>query len=365
MTALTILHTESSTGWGGQENRTLRECEQLRGLGARMLIACQPEARLGQRAREAGFEVFPVSMPRGFHPPAMLRLARIAARERVDVVNTHSGRDTLLAGLAMRLLPRRPRIVRTRHLILPVGSLNSYKRLPDHVVAVSRAVADYLVSVGLPRDHVSVVSTGVDTARFDPEKVQPVLRTELGLSPDTPLIGTIAILRAKKGHLDLLGAIPKVLERHPEAVFVFAGDGPQRANLETAIAERGLQSRVHLLGLRRDVPEVLRSLDVFVLPTHEEALGTAFLEAQAMGLPAIGTRVGGVPEAILEGETGMLVPAHDPAALAAAIGTLLDDPAHTREMGRKARTWVCSRHSVEVMGRDMLDTYVRLCGRQQ
>ena len=123
------------------------------------------------------------------------------------------------------------------------------------------------------------------------------------------LVGTVAILRAKKGHAEILDAAPEVLKRFPNAHFVFAGDGPQTDNLKARIAADGLEGRIHLLGLRRDVTNVLASLDVFVLPTHQEALGTAFIEAGAMGLPAVASNVDGVPEVILDGKTGYLVPA--------------------------------------------------------
>lgn len=362
MAPLTILHTESSTGWGGQENRTLEECRQLRALGCRMLLACQPQATLARRAADDGFEVHTLPMRRSFDLRAMWRLARIARRAGVHVINTHSSRDTLLAGFGARLLRRRPLLVRTRHLILPVKSLTSYRTLPDHVVAVSRAVADYLVSVGLPPHRVTSIPTGVDVRRFDPAAHAPTLRGELGLTDDVPLIGTVAILRAKKGHRDLLQAVPAVLARHPGAMFVLAGDGPQRDNLQADIAAHGLSDRVRLLGLRRDVPEVLRSLDLFVLPTHQEALGTAFLEAQAMGVPVLGTRVGGVPETLREGVTGTLVPPHDPAALAGAINTLLDDRARLRAMADAARPWVCEHFDIAAMGARMLALYRQLLG---
>jgi glycosyltransferase involved in cell wall biosynthesis len=354
------LHTESSKGWGGQENRSLQEALQLRGCGVELAFACQPGSRLAARGQEQGFAVHTMPMRSNADLPAVARLAAAMRRHGAEIVNTHSGRDTFLAGLAARLVRRRPLVVRTRHLILPITSRSTYTFLPDHVVAVSDAVRAYLIRAGVPEDHVSTISTGVDARRFDPARVRGTLRQELGLSDSALLVGTVAILRAKKGHLDLLDAAPAVLASAPEAVFVFAGDGPQQENLTRAIAERGLEGKVRLLGLRRDVPEILRSLDIFVLPTHEEALGTSFLEAQAMSVPAIGTRVGGVPETIREGETGLLVPARDPDALAQAIVTLAQDGQRRRAMGAAGREWVLAEHTVERMAERMLALYERL-----
>lgn len=355
-----IVHTESSKGWGGQENRTLNELVGMRARGHELAVVCPPEARLAARAREAGFAVFEVPMRGAADLPALWKLRSIFRRFGADIVNTHSGRDTQLAGMAARSMGRRrPKIVRTRHLALPITSKFSYSVLPDHVVTVSRFVGDYLVSAGVPREHITAVPTGVDLAPYregEPGK----LRAELGLPETAPLVGTVAILRKKKGHAELLEAANEVLRDFPDAHFVFAGDGPQQENLKKRIAELGLEGKVHLLGLRRDVINVLKSLDLFVLPTYQEALGTAFIEAGATGRPAIGTNVDGVPEVIRDGETGLLVPAKDAAALAGAIRTLLTDPARRAAMGRAAEAHVADHYSREVMAAGMEAVYARL-----
>jgi glycosyltransferase involved in cell wall biosynthesis len=355
-----VLHTESSTGWGGQENRTLQEAIQMRLRGADMLFACRRGAQLSQRARDHGFTVEEFPMRNSFDPVSIVGLGGAFRRHRIDLVNTHSGRDTLLAGIAARLMLRRPRIVRTRHLILPITSKATYSLLPDHVVCVSRAVRDYLADVGVPTAMLTSVPTGVDTTRFDPAGVDAALREELHIPAEAPLIGTVAILRMKKGYQDLIAAIPQVLAGAPTAHFVFAGDGPQRQNIERALTEAQLGERVHLLGLRRDIPQVLKSFDIFVLPTHQEALGTSYIEAQAMGVPVIGTRVGGVPDTMIEGETGLLVPPHDPPALAEAIVTLATDPAKRRAMGEAGRRRVLSEYTVQKMAERMQAVYERV-----
>lgn len=356
---LRIIHTESSKGWGGQENRTLNELLSVSALGHQLAVVCQPGARLGGRAREAGFEVFEVPMRGVLDVPALLTMRGIFKRYGADIVNTHSGRDTQLAGMAARCCGRaRPMIVRTRHLALPVTSRFSYSILPDHVVTVSRFVADYLASRGIPSDRITAVATGIDLSPY--RAGTGTLRQELGIGDNAPLVGTVAILRKKKGHAELLEAAAGVLSRFPDAHFVFAGDGPQLDNLQRRVAELGLQQSIHLLGLRRDVVNILQSLDLFVLPTHQEALGTAFIEAAATGCPAIGTNVDGVPEVIRDGVTGLLVPPRDVPALEAAIVTLLADPARRQAMGEAARTFVETRFSRDVMAAGMVDLYSRL-----
>lgn len=358
---LRILHSESSLGWGGQENRILNEMLALRELGHELSVLTQPGAKLALRAGEAKFPVFETRMRNIFDIRALLDIRRVIGETRADVVNTHSGRDTQLVGMAARsIFGTRPRIVRTRHLALPITSRFTYSVLPDHVVTVSAFVADYLVSAGIPRARITTVLTGVELSRYRSDLPDTPLREELGLPAETLLVGTVAILRRKKGHAELLEAIPAVLEKFPEAHFVLAGNGPQQQNLEKRIAELGLAQRVHLLGLRRDVINVLRALDLFVLPTHQEALGTVFVEAGAMGLATVASRVDGVPEVVVDGVTGILVPALEVAPLAEAIVTLLADPARRKAMGSAARQHVVTRFSRQVMGSGMIEVYRKL-----
>ena len=362
--ALRVLHSESSLGWGGQENRTLNEMLALRELGHQVSVLTQPGAKLAARARAAGIPVFETRMRNIFDVSAWLSIRRVIRETRADVVNSHSGRDTQLVGLAARLSGgRRPRLVRTRHLALPITSRFTYSVLPDHVVTVSAFVGRYLVSAGIPERRITTVLTGVDLARYRADDSAVPLSEELGLPADALLVGTVAILRRKKGHAELLEAIPAVQEKCPRAHFVFAGNGPQQANLEQRIGELGLGGRVHLLGLRPDVVNVLHALDLFVLPTHQEALGTAFVEAGAMGLATVATRVDGVPEVVADGVTGLLVPALEVAPLADAIITLLDDPERRQAMGEAARAYVTTRFSRAAMGAGMVAVYRKLLER--
>lgn len=354
---LTILHSESSLGWGGQEHRTFKEMVGLAIQGHRMLLACQPGAKFAARAREAGFEVFEVRMRSSFSLVAVGKLAALIRREQVDVVNTHSGRDSILAGLAGRLAGRL--VVRTRHLALPITSRFTYTTLPHHVVTVSESVRRYLLSEGVPEARASTVYTGIDPATLALDG-PATLRRELALPADTPLVGSVAILRQKKGHSRIVAAAPAILAACPQAHFVFAGNGPQMDNLTAQIAAAGLTERFHLLGLRRDVANVLADLDLFVLPTEQEALGTAYIEAMAMGLPIVGSRVDGVPEVVADGENGYLIDPFDVAALADCVNRLLADAPLRTRFGEASRARVKTRFHVDTMCREMLALYRRL-----
>ena len=225
---------------------------------------------------------------------------------------------------------------------------------------MSEYVKQYLIEKNIASGKVTAIPTGIDTDKFNPEKVNDHLRQELGLQKDIPLIGTIAILRKKKGHHIILDAMPLVLKEIPDAVFVFAGDGPQRDNILNKIKASGLSEKVFMLGLRKDIPEILKSIDVFALPTLQEALGTSFIEAMAMGKPVIGADVGGVGEVIKNAVNGYLVKPDNPHALAEAIIKMLKDKVAARLMGMEGRKIVEKDYTVEKMCERMYALYLSL-----
>ncbi|MEQ6289669.1 glycosyltransferase family 4 protein [Vogesella sp. GCM10023246] len=347
---LTILHTESSVGWGGQEHRTFKEMVGLKKLGHRILLLTRAGARLAARAREAGIETFEIPIYNAFDMRAMWRIYRLIKAQRVDVVNTHSGHDSILGGLAGRLAGIK--VVRTRHLALPITSKLTYSVLPHHVVSVSNFVRSYLIDAGIPDERVSTVYTGVDPEQLKVDG-EPSLRHELGLPDSAKLVLTVAIMRTEKGHRLTIQAAPRILAACPDTYFIFAGDGPLFDELKGQVAAAGLADRILFLGLRRDIANVLASCDLFLLPTEQEALGTAFIEAMAMGLPVIGTNVDGVPEVVHDNVNGLLIKPSDPQSLGDAVIRLLSDDALRQQMAANSRELVAAQFYVDVMSRNM------------
>lgn len=360
---LTVLHTESSKGWGGQENRIIKESIGLKKLGARMIVLCQPDSTLAKTAAAEGIEVRTCRMRKHYDLTAVAYIMKLIKTESIDVINTHSGRDSFLAGVAGRLSSGKPAIVRTRHITMPLTSRVTYSILPHRVVTTSEYVRQYLISEGVKPDKVVTVETGINFETFDPARTEATLRNELGLGDEVPLIGTVAILRFKKGHHVLLDAIPIILKQVPEAVFVFAGDGPQRENITNRINSMGLSKKVLLLGMRKDIPNILKSIDVFVLPTLQEAHGGVFVEAMAMEKPVVGTAVGGVGYVIKDGLNGYLVAPDDSSALADAVIRTLSNREKAKTMGIEGRRFAEKEFTVERMCERMYGLYESLLKR--
>jgi glycosyltransferase involved in cell wall biosynthesis len=223
----------------------------------------------------------------------------------------------------------------------------------DAVVVNAAAVARFMVEeVGARPDRIRVIANGVDVDSFRPRRDgDPDLRAGLWPAGGAEVVGAVMTLTAKKNPEDFVAAAARVAALRPAAKFLIAGEGPLRAEVASRIAGAGLAGRFLLLGLRRDVPDVLRALDLLVLPSAREGLPNVVLEAMATGLPVVATSVGGTPDLVLPGVTGLLVPPGDPGALASAILAVLGDPAAARRMGAEALRRVREAYSLDGMVR--------------
>jgi glycosyltransferase involved in cell wall biosynthesis len=359
MKPLRILHTEAATSFGGQEQYILRMMMAMRQRGHHLEAVCQPHAQLVGRLRDNGFTVHTTLMDGPVNFVKGVRFIRAILRQgQFDVLNTHSRRDTLLAGTAGRLAGT-PLIVRTRHLAKKVGSLLSYTIIPHRVTAPSEFVRKHLIERGVPDYKVATVYPAVDLPVI-PDRSS--LRDELKLAQNDVVVGCVAIMRAEKGHMQLVHAMEPLIREKPNVHLVFAGSGsPVFEQLTAYVAEQKLEKRVHFLGMRPDIPNVLAGMDIFALATRREASGTVFVEAGAAGLPTVGTRVDGVPEMMREGETGFLVPLDDIPALTHALRTLIENPGLRRAMGAAGRTF-CRENSpftTEAMAATIESCYLR------
>lgn len=359
---LSILHTEASMGWGGQEIRVFSEVSWLRGRGHAVGLVVPPGSLLGERAEKAGIPVAWISMPRALVPFAVLQIAARLRREHAQVLVTHSSMDAWTAGIAARLVG--VPVVRMRHLSVPVRSNPVsgavYTVLCDRIVTTGEAIRTLLIHhLRVPPEKVVSIPTGVDLEAFDPSRPDPMrFREELGLNADTPLLGMVAVLRSWKGHRVFLQALRRIRETRPNVHAVLVGEGPFRSVIEDAIQAYGLGHHVWLLGHREDVGDVLRALDVVVsASTAAEGVPQALLQALAMCRPVVASDAGGVGEVIRLGETGWLVPSGDPEALARAIVEALTDRTRAARMGVLGRKVVEAEYSLNRMGERMEQLY--------
>ncbi len=293
-------------------------------------------------------------------------LAAHLAEVRADVVHNHMYRAELVGTRAAIALGeighRRPYVVSTVHSSR-VRSPEDREQLRlltprmDRLLAVSHAIVRKIDEEGRHGAPVSLVYNGVDLHRYDHQEPCCTLREEYGMGAGSQIVGCVARLEAEKGHRTLLEAWPLVLRRVPDAYLIVVGEGSLSGDLEALAAELGISHRVVFTGRRDDIPAVTAALDVAVLPSYREAQGLVVLEAMALARPIVASNVGGVPEMIEDGVSGLLVPAHDAVALADAISRLLLDHPLADMLARNGHDVVHDRFSVEFMVRTVEDIY--------
>ena len=339
-----IAFIDKQRSWTGQTKRTLLIASHLDRRQFEPLAICQPGSILAKKLRELEMPVFEVPMNGRHQFRAVFKFKRIFQQHRVDLVDTHGYRDHIISVAAVRLAGSRV-LLRTKHNSSPlksgVFSRLVYNHLTDRVIAISEYIRQVLIESGMHPQNVVTIHSAVDVDRFCPRKKSPAILREFGLNAQTPVVGTVARIHRSKGFEHLLQAIAAVIKSGVNCKFIIVGKG--REKLSEQLKTLDIEKYVITAGYREDVPELLSIVDLFVLPSLREGLGTAILEAMAMGKPIVATRVGGIPEAVKHGVNGRLVPPADASALAAAIKQMLTAPDRLPAMGRQSRM-LAERH---------------------
>jgi len=358
-----VLHLDTGRTWRGGQQQVLNLHRGLQGRGVATLLLCRRGGELAARAAAAGLPAETLPLRGEWDLPSALAVAREARRVGARVVHAHCSHAVTLGAVACRLVPSLQLVATRRVDFVPkTGPFQRWKySRPARWIAISTAIRDILLRTGVAAERVRVVPSGVD-----PERPQPGtgarLRAEWGVGPDETLVGNIAHFADHKGQRYLVEAIPRVLERHPSVRFAIVGEGELETDLKTRAARLALGSRLLFPGFRRDVEAVMDALDVFVLPSHLEGLGTIVLDAMMAGKPVVATRTGGVPDVVEDGETGLLVPPRDPTALADALCRVLDGPEDAARRAEAARRVAVARFSVDAMVEGNLAVYRELLG---
>ena len=365
MRPLSILHTESSLGWGGQEIRILSEARGMIARGHEVRVIGAEGARIVEEAPAWGVPVFalPIAKKRLIGLKCMLEWLK--RERRAHVVSTHSSTDAWLVAIALFALGRPMPMVRTRHISAPVrrDALTRwlYTRATARIVTTGEALKDELVKHnGFRADRIDSIPTGIDAGRFAPGD-RAAARAALGLPAGVPLVGIVATLRSWKGHRHLVEALNGLPAK---AQLVIVGDGPQRPALEALVDRLQLRARVRFAGNQADVLPWLQALDVFVLPSYaNEGVPQALVQAMLTALPCVTTHVGSIAELAIAERTALVVAPKDVEALRAAIRRLLEDRDLAGALGRAAREHCAKDYSYERMLDRMEQVYREAAGR--
>jgi glycosyltransferase involved in cell wall biosynthesis len=373
--ALRVCHIASGDLWAGAEVYVATIASYLVGRPeVRLCAVLLNEGHLAHELRRLGVQVAVVDETQTSTIGIVTFLTRFLRHHEVDVVHTHRYKESVLGTIAAKLAGV-PHVIRQEHgLTGPVSGwpwtkLRAYIALDravlwcfaDLVIAVSKQLAE-AATAGRNRPKVTYIHNGVDLGKVKARRPAADVRRELGIGSGDIVIGTAGRLMPVKGHEDFLRAAAQVLAQEADVQFVIVGDGPLRDDLPASARRLRVDGRCVFTGLRSDTYDLIEAMDIFVLSSRKEGLPLALLEAMALARPVVATAVGGVPEVIRHGVTGLLVRPGDPRALADACLALIRRREWAATLGVQARRVVEQEFSHEKNGQAVVETYRRVVG---
>jgi glycosyltransferase involved in cell wall biosynthesis len=365
-----VAHFTDSDIWAGTESHMLDLVRGLRREGVDVSFICPVPSPLAEKAGANRLKVIPLPAGGLIDWAAIRTLRRLLRSGRIDILHAHNGRTALLSAIAV-CLARRGHFIPAQHFLEPShvsyrGAKAIFYRLAhhwvngkaSHLLASSGAIREAMLARGdAPAERITFNPVGIEAPDSRLLEPRAQVRQELGIDNDAPLLVCVARLEAEKDIDVLVEAMSHVVQAHPTAKCIVAGEGSLKQQLLDQIHKSGLEDVVRLLGFRSDVPSLIAASDLLVLPSRAEPFGLVLLEAMALCKPVVATRAGGPTEIVVEGETGMLVPPQEPEPLAQAISHLLANPRAAREMGHRGSERFYDRYTTERMSKVVLDVY--------
>jgi len=367
-----VLYVIGGGEFGGAEQHLLGLIDNLDMHEFHPQVAVFYEEEFSARVRQLGIPV--TVLASDTKSLGGLHSVRSLIRDwRPHVIHTHGVRANLIGRLANHHEGYPSKLVTTVHSNMALDYPVAWKRMlfgafenltwpyVDHFILVSHAMKEYFLRAGLAEHKLTVIHNAIKLPDQPQEHVPATpLRELLGVGDDVMIVGTVARLHPVKGHTYLLRAIAKVVKEHQNVVFPWFGDGDLHEELEKEAQELGVHSYIRFLGFRKDVPDMLPQLDLFVLPSLSEGLSVAILEALAERVPMIATEVGGTPEVITSGVDGLLVPPASPGALADSICLLLKNTELRKQMARAGQEMVFSRFTLKRLVKETTEVYKKM-----
>ena len=362
---------------GGMKNHLLSLLKYLDNDRLETLVAC-PGDDLARAFSQIASEVIDIPLKGNMSPitdfQCIMKLKDILRTKNISLMHAHGSKAALVGRIAARLAGTSVSFYTVHNSIFYADWHNlklaamawvetRLAHCTDRIITVSDALRLEIINrEGLSPDLPVTVYNGIETEQFYSASDKSGLRRELGLPSDGKLVGTVARLSSQKGISHFIKAIPQITEKQLHLIII--GDGPLREELESLTKQLNLQEKVIFTGTRKDIPKLLAALDVFVMPSITEGLSIAILEAMASYLPVAASRVGGIPEIVQDGVTGILVPSGDENALAQAISELLTNEEKASSMGIAGRRQVELNYSAVAMGNRVTELYMEALAKK-
>lgn len=368
---VTILHMIETSGPGGAENMMIRLIDNLDKEKFHSIVCLLKDGWLNKTLQRQGVETVIIPQTRSFDYTWIKSALKCLADKKIDLMHSHE--------FAMNTYSSMLSVIKGIPCVSTVHGKNYYwekfqRKLAyrfvsrvSSMVPVSDDIRNFLVSkVGIHKKRLTVIPNGIDFNLYqNNEEKRFSFRKTLGISQDATLIGAVGNLYPVKGHTYLIQALAKIKQTHANIQLVIAGRGNELSSLQDDAKQYEVIDNVHFLGFREDIPEILNAIDMFVMPSLSEGMPLSILEAMAAERPVIASRVGGIPEVIVDSQTGYLSEAKSPVDLASKISKCIDDKDATSRIIKKAKEKVIMDFSMQAMMNGYLQMYDKLLKKKK
>lgn len=340
---INVLHIDTEYGWRGGQQQAVYLFEKLLKKGFTSAMVCQPDSALSSYCQEHQLPYFDLRMRGEGDLVAGFRIAKICKENEFNILHLHSAHAVTI-GIWAKLFHSTLKLVAVRRVDFHINGFFSKLKYDnpylDKIVCISDKIKEVLLKDRIKSDRLLTIHSGIDTDKFRELTDSSNLRNEMGIPENDVVVGTVAAIVGHKDYPNLLKSANIVLRRKSHVTFCAVGSGSQKERMHELADRLNLGDKFIFAGFREDVGRFLKMFDIFVLASKKEGLGTSILDAQAMGLPVVGTRAGGIPESVHHNVNGLLVPPGNETALAEAIIELIEDEDKRKRLGETARETV-------------------------
>lgn len=362
---LKVLHTNAGDNWSGIENRIFIVAKHLNSKDLKVSLAISPNNPLTTKAKQGNIECFNLSICNKIDFKAIFNLKSILLKHKFDILHVHRSTDHWIGVQAVKLFNLPVKIIRTRHNYTPINpnifNRLLYNKFTDKIITVAEIIKkDITENAQINPSKVVTIHSSIMIERFNEGINASQVKEELNISSDTPLVGMIGRIREHKDYPNFLGACKLVKQAIPSVKFLIVGEGPLEKKIKNLAEELGIIQNIFFLGKREDIPEILASLDVFVLSSSVEGSPAVIKEAMVMSKPVVATSVGGIPEIIEDGINGILVSPHSPMYIAQRILQVLQDKTLSEKLGRNAKKTILENFTPSVLAYKTKDVYLEV-----
>ncbi len=342
-----ILQSCGSASWGGLEILALRTTQQLKQRGHNVHLLCRQDSKLEKEALKDNIGIITLLGKSAFK--SIIRAKKIIVAENYEIIHTHLSHDLWILVPALKLSGSNPKLFLTRHMGSGISKKDIFHKYlynrVNRIFAISNYVKQNVLKTCPVNDNkVSILHPAINVNDYAPENFnRKTLRGALGIDNKSVVIGIASRISPGKGYEEFLQAAKILKKEFPAGICFLAAGGKSRGeeeyfnNIMRLTHELGLDNAVKYIGFRENIAEVLSIMDIFVFPSHEESFGVLLIEAMAAGLPAAASNNAGIPDIVIDGETGILVPPKDAVKLAGAVKYLIEDKELRTKLGREAR----------------------------